>query len=418
MSVDATVGPPDNVLTGGLSEATFQPVSKNRLPTRHKQTSTPFADANTLDLVALRGIQAGGEYFVVMVPLRVVPQLFRFDEGELPAELRAQRLLNKTRVPEIARYIVDHPREYVLSALCASVDGALDFSPLEAYGPLRVVGRLRIGLTGTLLINDGQHRRAAIEAALSENPELGQESIAIVIFVDRGLKRAQQMFADLNLHAVRPSKSIGVLYDYRDPLATLVRKMTMEIPLFRDFVELEKSSISNRSQKLFTLSALYHATKELLGPIDDVSPENLDRLRKRAVEFWSAVIAKMPDWQAVAKRRVAAAELRADYIHAHGVALQALGVVGGQLFAARSRNWSQLLCALTELDWSRRNSTQWEGSVLSGGKVQKSKQAISALAGALFDVLGVPPTPDAAHDIHKRSNPSSRIRNVPPIARS
>lgn len=375
----------------------------NKLPNATSQTSGQFADANTLDLVALRGVQAGGEYFVVMVPLRVVPQLFRFDEGELPAELRAQRLLNKTRVPEIARYIVDHPSEYVLSALCASVDGSLDFSPLEPAGALRVVGRLRIGLTGTLLINDGQHRRAAIEAALAENPALGQESIAIVIFVDRGLKRAQQMFADLNLHAVRPSKSIGVLYDYRDPLAKLVRKITMEVPLFRDFVELEKSSISNRSQKLFTLSALYHATRELLGPVDDPSPENLERLRAQAVAFWSAVVAQMPDWQAVAKRGIAAAELRADYIHAHGVALQALGIVGGQLMATRPRNWAKCLGALSELDWSRRNSAKWEGKVLLGGKVQKSKQAVSALAGALFTLLDVPPTPEAAPYVSSRA---------------
>lgn len=336
-----------------------------------------------------------------MVPLRIVPQLFQFNEGELPAELRAQRLLNRTRVPEIARYIVEHPSEYVLSALCASVDGSLDFTPLESDGALRGVGRLRIGLAGTLLINDGQHRRAAIEAALAENPGLGHESIAIVIFVDRGLKRAQQMFADLNLHAVRPSKSIGVLYDFRDPLATLVRSMTREIPLFRDFVELEKSSISNRSQKLFTLSALYHATKELLGPIEDASPEQLDQLKGRAVLYWTAVIAEMRDWQAVEKRTVAAAELRAGYIHAHGVALQALGVVGGQVMALRPRAWAKPLRALSKLDWSRRNTEQWEGRVLHGGKVQKSKQAVSALAGSLFALMDVPPTADAAPFVGK-----------------
>lgn len=389
---------------------------QNTLPRPARQTSSDFADANNLDLIALRGVQAGGEYFVVMVPLRLVPQLFKFDEGDLPAELRAQRVLNKARVPEIARYIVDHPSEYVLSALCASVDGALDFTPLEPTGALRVVGRLRIGLTGTLLINDGQHRRAAIEAALSENPALGQESIAIVIFVDRGLVRSQQMFADLNLHAVRPSKSIGVLYDHRDPLANLVRRVVMEIPLFRDFVELEKTSISNRSLKLFTLSAVYHATRELLGPIEDPSPESLARLKTRAIEFWSAVIAEMPDWQAVAKRGVAAAELRGDYVHAHGVTLQALGIVGGQLMSTRPKNWTRSLRGLSTLDWSRRNVDLWEGKVLLGGTVQKSKQAVYALAGILFGVLDIPPTPEAAPYLISSHPSPSRRNNVASIA--
>lgn len=39
---------------------------------------------------AIRGVQAGREYFVTMLPLRVVPKLFPFEDTDLPAELRAQ----------------------------------------------------------------------------------------------------------------------------------------------------------------------------------------------------------------------------------------------------------------------------------------------------------------------------------------
>ncbi len=66
---------------------------------------------------AIRGVQAGREYYVTMCPLRLIPQLFLFDEEELPPEMRAQRTLNKARVPEMARYIVDNPDGYVFSAL-------------------------------------------------------------------------------------------------------------------------------------------------------------------------------------------------------------------------------------------------------------------------------------------------------------
>ena len=62
----------------------------------------------------------------------------------------------------------------------------------------------------------GQHRRAAIEEAIKEKPELADETIAIVFFKDKGLKKSQQMFADLNRYAVKPSKSLGVLYDHKD----------------------------------------------------------------------------------------------------------------------------------------------------------------------------------------------------------
>ncbi|MDB2184838.1 DNA sulfur modification protein DndB [Mycobacteroides abscessus subsp. abscessus] len=44
---------------------------------------------------AIRGVQAGREYYVTMCPLRLIPRMFLFDEEELTAEMRAQRTLNK-----------------------------------------------------------------------------------------------------------------------------------------------------------------------------------------------------------------------------------------------------------------------------------------------------------------------------------
>ncbi len=58
---------------------------------------------------ALRGIQAGREFFVAMCPMKLVPKIFSFDGGDVPPELRAQRVLNKARIPEIARYLVSNP---------------------------------------------------------------------------------------------------------------------------------------------------------------------------------------------------------------------------------------------------------------------------------------------------------------------
>jgi DNA sulfur modification protein DndB len=49
-------------------------------------------------------------------------------------------------------------------------------------------------MTARFIINDGQHRRAAIEEALKERPELGDETISVVFLVDEGLTRSQQMF--------------------------------------------------------------------------------------------------------------------------------------------------------------------------------------------------------------------------------
>src|SRR4051812_22006442 len=203
---------------------------------------------------AIRGIQAGREYYVSMCPMRLIPRIFIFDEDELRPELRAQRFLNKSRIPEIAGYLLKQVKSYVFSALTASIDGEVNFEPLGDDNDARSVGRLRIPMSAKFVINDGQHRRAGIEAALRECPELGDETIAVVFFHDVGLHRCQQMFADLNRYAIRPTVSLGILYDHRDEDAQVTKALLERVHVFKDLTEKQRSTLSNRSLKLFTLS--------------------------------------------------------------------------------------------------------------------------------------------------------------------
>src|SRR5437879_12466538 len=110
-----------------------------------------------------------------MCPLKLIPKIFLFDEDEIPAHLRAQRALNKARVPEIARYVISNPQEYVFSSITASVDGEVQF---ETSHDGDHIGKLVVPMTAKFVINDGQHRRAGIEEALKTCPELGDETIS------------------------------------------------------------------------------------------------------------------------------------------------------------------------------------------------------------------------------------------------
>lgn len=112
--------------------------------------------------------------------------------------------------------------------------------PGQRQPQFRNVGELRLSMTARIVLNDGQHRRAAIEEALKARPKLENETISVVLFVDEGLERCQQMFADLNKNAVRPSGSLNVLYDRRNPLARLSTRVLEGIPFFQEFIELEK----------------------------------------------------------------------------------------------------------------------------------------------------------------------------------
>lgn len=341
---------------------------------------------------AIRGVQAGREYYVTMCPLRLIPRMFLFDEEELTPEMRAQRTLNKGRVPDIARYIVENPDSYVFSALTASVDVDVRFDPLATEGPSERVGTLVVPMSARFVINDGQHRRAAIQQALAENPALGDESIAMVLFLDVGLERCQQMFADLNRYAVRPAKSIGVLYDHRDEISALTRLVVMRSPFLRDLTEMETSNLAQRSRKLFTLSAFYTATKALL---DGIEKDNFERQVDLAAKYWEQVAEQFPEWEQVFNREITAGEVRQDFIHTHGIMLHALGKIGNSLLSESRgvRSWSTALKKLRELDWHRSSST-WEGRAVIGGRVSKSAANVLLTTAAMRIAMGLPLPPD------------------------
>ena len=113
---------------------------------------------------AVKGTQAGSEYYICMIPLGLLGRIFCSDDRDVSPEYRAQRRLNETRIPEIRDYILLNRDSYVFSALAASVDGEMAFCAAAESS----LGVLEINLDASFLINDGQHRKAAILAALEE----------------------------------------------------------------------------------------------------------------------------------------------------------------------------------------------------------------------------------------------------------
>lgn len=350
--------------------------------------------SNFYTFSAIRGVQAGHPYFTVMIPLGQVPRIFSFDDETLPPDLRSQRVLSKVRVPQIAEYLAVNWDNYTLSSLCASIDGDLQFKPASDDIALRNVGILTVAMDARILLNDGQHRRAAIEEALKSRPELENETISVVLFADRGLERSQQMFADLNKNAVRPSGSLNVLFDHRSPLSQLSAFVLSEVEFFRRFTDLERSSIPNRGTALYTLSSLNRANQWFAGNAADRFGAET---RALAAAYWSEVYKVMPDWQRLDAGTQKSVDLRQGTVLAHGVLLQALGLLGGRLLTEKPKSWRKSLAKLENLDWSRRNAELWEGRVMNGARMNGQKRAVQLGANVLFGVVGLPLDERARH---------------------
>jgi len=343
---------------------------------------------STLSFPVIRGLQAHREYYVAMWSLRMLRQISIFDEDELPPELRAQRVLNKSRIPEIANYMIDNPDDYVFSALTVSIDSDVLFEALPGQDKL---GLLRVPMDARFIINDGQHRRAAIIEALKQRPELEHETIAVVFFLDIGLERCQQMFADLNRYAIRPSRSLGLLYDHRNDKARLAKLVIMKSEIFRDLVDMEKSSLALRSRKLFTLSAYYNACADL---VNGLATGDLARDADIARSFWEEAATHFPMWGQVREGKLPASELREGYIHSHGIALQAIGKAGNALLLTYPKDWKKRLQGLEKIDWSRNNATLWEGRAMIGGKLSKVITSVVLTTNVIKNALGLPLSDD------------------------
>jgi len=111
--------------------------------------------------------------------------------------------------------------------------------------------------------------------------------------------------------------------------------------------------------------------------------------RELAKKYWEAVALQMPDWTRAKDKELSTADLRDNYIHAHGVMLQAMGIVGSDLIARRESDWKNVLLGLKVIDWSRSNQ-EWEGRAMVHGRISKATTNVALTASLIKRKLGMP----------------------------
>jgi DNA sulfur modification protein DndB len=159
------------------------------------------------------------------------------------------------------------------------------------------------------------------------------------------------------------------------------------VEVFRHLTEAERTSISHRSIKLFTLSSIHQGTKSLLGKrgLDEVTTEESEL----AAKFWNAVSQYIPEWQLAASKKASPSELRREFVHAHGIALHSLGLMGAALTKQEPAHWMDKLKNLKCIDWSRKNVALWEGRALSSGRISKATTNVQLTSSLLKQTLGL-----------------------------
>ncbi len=330
----------------------------------------------------VRGRQAAREYYIAMVPLKMLVKLFPNDDEYVLPEYRAQRKLNTSRIPVISRYILENRDSYVFSALAASIDGKFCFKESEQGAG---TGILEVSMEARFLINDGQHRKAAIIEAIEEDETLADETISVVLYEDDGLSRSQQIFTDLNKHAVKTSNSISELYDSRDDLAVLTRTVISKVSFLNEYTDKEKDNLGKYSSNLFTLNTFYSANKRILSGIDTKKSAE-----EFLMKFWNGVANNIVQWNELVKKEISKVDLRENYLITQGVVIQALGRVGAYFYANPEIEMNMYLTKLQDIDW-RRNANQWKfRNIRSNGRMITSDKAILLTGNAIKQSIGIP----------------------------
>jgi DNA sulfur modification protein DndB len=344
---------------------------------------------------AMRGTMGARQYFATVISVAEVPRLFKFNDWEqCTPELRAQRVLNKSRVPDIAKYVLDNEDGYLFSSITASYNSELKFVPSDSNPD---IGTIEMELENTeFIINDGQHRCAAIAMALKENPALGKDRISVLLFATENLDRLQQMFSDLNRFVHKTSKSLDILYDHRDHLSALTMDVSERVGVFKGMVDKERITVPLRSPKLFTLATLYDANDELVGDkIEERGSQDYTRKLNLAVEYWTETSKVIPEWRRAKDGEVKPAELRQEKINTHAVVMRALGGAGRALIESSPQNWKQKLSALRNVDWRKSVGSKvnplWDNVCITAGSVVSNRQARAETLAVLKGILGISP---------------------------
>ncbi len=331
---------------------------------------------------AIRGIQAGHEYYIVMCPLKRLKKIFTLDESMLAETDKAQRVLNHSRIPQIARYIHSNRHDYTFSAITACIEGKTFFEPIAQEGHGSKIGNLVVDEDAEFYLTDGQHRSAAIQQALEEDPALGDETISVVFFVDKNLKQRQKIFRDLNLYPIPANRSIAVLYG-SSPEENLTNHVVEYSDFFNGVVEFS-SRISKRSAKFFMHSSVHAACMELCP---NITEESWQKQAEKAVEYWDELAKNLPLWQQAKNHQIKPAD-RANYVLFSAILLKSFAMFGKEILAEHA-DWKQMLKSLQGLNWARTNKV-WVERCFNKGRMDHSVYSALLTLNALKQHLQLP----------------------------
>ena len=222
-----------------------------------------------LYLPSLRGLIGDWVYYPTLMKLKDIAE--RVGIAEEISQSKAlsemvQRFIKKDRGLEIKDYLLKQEQRFFNSLIVAVHEGDpiwYEITHLEISNQLGAedipedvpedvvagIGILSLNGKEKLFALDGQHRLIGIKKAVAENPQLGEDELAIIFIAHRtnpeGMKRSRRLFTTLNKYAAQVSKGEMIALDEDDTMAITVRRLVTENHMF-----MEKRILNNATDNV------------------------------------------------------------------------------------------------------------------------------------------------------------------------
>lgn len=374
--------------TASRKRSTTGSATTGKEPVAKTQTETQAKGMPCYTIPAIRGIQAGKEYYVAMVPARLLPKLFPdlstlHDRDEKAIHERYQRKLDIGRSNAISDYVLNGMvvgNHYTLSSVAASIDADFEFIP---YVDGLDLGTLSIPMDADLFLFDGQHRTRGLIVASSNNSEVLDECITIVMYRHISIEINQQAFADMNGNMQKPSSSLCQAFDHRDGLATLARSVLDQCPQIKVLVDFTRTNCSGKNPKLFPFQGFVGANKILTkSTVSQVHTPEEDL--KFAEMFWKALYEGIAIYREVSEQTVLASTARDQSFAVTQVAIEAMVKQAKDMRDRFPEQQEQFIERIATFNWARTNAAV-VAAITKSGRMTKTPQGIEDLRSLIFD---------------------------------
>jgi DNA sulfur modification protein DndB len=259
--------------------------------------------------------------------------------------------------------------------LTASLSGGFRFNP----GPGQSAsGELELETGVTIRLDEGDDLLLAMRDLARERLISTDQELLLTLCDDPAFEHSNRIASAVARRARLRSRSVPIAIR-ADRVTRFTHRVSEQLPLFKGRIEMHRSTISNRSKKLFTFSALRSANNRLLST--NIPAADRRTARQNATRFWRRLASTLPAWIHVADGTCKPFELRQNSLAGHGLFLQATAELGRALMEQYPQEWEVRVQKLSDVDLSRTGPLG--STLMAAGRLGRKEGDILELAAEM-----------------------------------